>query len=68
MKAERRLSANRIRQKTDSEREVDMKETGGDNKKKKKTDRILQDGTVRASFFIVNICHLQFYNLLPITA
>lgn len=66
MKAERRLSANRIRQETDSEREVDMKETGGDNKKK--TDRILQDGTVRASFFIVNICHLQFYNLLPITA
>lgn len=35
MKAERRLSANRIRQKTDSEREVDMKETGGDNKKKR---------------------------------
>lgn len=67
MKAERRLSANRIRQETDNEREVDMKETGGD-KKKKKTDRILQDGTVRASFFIVNICHLQFYNLLPITA
>lgn len=49
MKAEHPLSANRIRQETDSEREVDMKETGGDNKKK--TDRILQDGTVRASFF-----------------